>query len=293
MTRIVVGHRDGAVALAQARSIVADLASEWPDISITQRTIAPAAPAEATAALIDALKRNQLAIALVSLERLPVTLPEEVTLAAVTRRNEARSALLAKGVKDVSSLAAGTVIGVPGPRDAGFVAALAAGLEPVSLDDSVDSSLRRLAEGEYGALILPASALIDMDRRSVVEQLLDPEVFPPAAGQGSLGLLVREQDDAAFELAYTLQHRPSFDRVRSERAFTAALSGSDQVAKQGGVRTIGALATVTSDGELSLFGAVISKGGMMLQATTTGEASEAEDIGRELAQDFIQQLAAL
>jgi hypothetical protein len=50
-----------------------------------------------------------------------------------------------------------------------------------------------------------------------------PESFVPAVGRGSLGLIVREDDDMSFEIAYTLQHRPSFDRVAAERSFQQAL----------------------------------------------------------------------
>src|SRR5690625_3820973 len=90
MTRIVVGNRDGALALSQARSVVAELTDEWPDINFVQRTV-PAGADGDTAALLTALERNQLSIAMVSMERLPLMLPEEVTLVSVSRRFEAKS----------------------------------------------------------------------------------------------------------------------------------------------------------------------------------------------------------
>jgi hydroxymethylbilane synthase len=121
-----------------------------------------------------------------------------------------------------------------------------------------------------------------LDQRNRIDALVDAEVFPPAPGQGALGLLVREDDDLAFELAYTMQHRPSFDRVRAERAFAAKLAG----------HLVGALASVSDEGDLQLFGAVAADG-TSLQARTSGDAAEAEQLGAELAQDVEEQLAAL
>ena len=77
-------------------------------------------------------------------------------------------------------------------------------------------------------------------------------------------------------------HRPSFDRVRAERAFAAALPD----------RPVGALATVSDEGDLTLFGAV-AHAGRVLQARTTGDAAEAASLGAELAQDVAAQLDAL
>lgn len=292
MTRIVVGNRDGAVALAQARGIVADLASEWPELNLVQRTVQTGGT---DAALFQALERGQVNLAVLGLERLPVSMPEGLVLASVTRRVEARSTLLAKGARSIAELAAGTHVGVPGARDEMFIEALAPTLTAGSLAGALDDSLKRLAEGEYGALVLPASVLMDLDRRNAIEQLLDPDVFPPTAGQGSLGLVVREDDDAAFELAYTLHHRPSFERVTAERSFVSALHGAGLagVRVRDDVAAVGALATISGDGELELFGAVVAEGGASLQATSTGEVGEAADLGRELAQDFIQQLEKL
>ncbi len=295
MTRIVVGNRDGALALSQARTIVAELTSEWPDINLVQKTIQSGAAGD-TAALLGALERNQLSIAVVNLERLPGTLPEGISLVSVTRRLEARSTLLAKGNKEFAALGDGARVGVPGPRGAQFLTAVAPSLQPVTLGATgLDDSLKSLAEGDVAGLVLPASMLIGLERRSLIESLLDAELFPPAAGQGSLGLLTREDDDAAQELAYTLHHRPSFDRIAAERSFASALEETalDQLMQQDGVPAIGALATVTGDGELTLFGAVVAANGSMLQATTSGEASEATDLGRELAEDFKAQLAKL
>ncbi len=278
MARIVMGNRDGAEALRRARSVLTELNAEWPDVQITQRTVR----AEAPAALIDALVAETLGIAVHRLDTLPLDLPDGIVLAAVARRQEPRSALVARGVTELGSLPQGATVAVGEGRDTAFLQALRPDLVTTPLTAAVDDDLGRLTREEVQALLLPAATLMVLDQRNRIDVLLEPEAFAPAPGQGAVGLLVREDDDLAFELAYTLQHRPSFDRVTAERAFAAALPG----------RLVGALASVSPEGELSLFGAV-AEGGTALQAETSGDAAEAAQLGRELAADVEEQLKAL
>lgn len=278
MARIVMGNRDGAEALRRARSVLTELNAEWPDVQVTQRTVR----AEAPAALIDALVAETLGIAVHRLDTLPLELPDGIVLAAVARRQEPRSALVARGVTELGSLPQGATVAVGEGRDTAFLQALRPDLVTTPLAAAVDDDLGRLTREEVQALLLPAATLMVLDQRNRIDVLLEPEAFAPAPGQGAVGLLVREDDDLAFELAYTLQHRPSFDRVTAERAFAAALPG----------RLVGALASVSPEGELSLFGAV-AEGGTALQAETSGDAAEAAQLGRELAADVEEQLKAL
>ncbi|MEX2501076.1 MAG: hypothetical protein WD336_01760 [Trueperaceae bacterium] len=278
MARIVMGNRDGAEALRQARSVLTELNAEWPDVQITQRTVR----ADAPGALVEALVSESIGIAVHALDTLPLELPEGVTLAAVARRQEPRTALVARKAKELDALQEGDVVAVREGRDTKFLAALRPDLVATPLTAHLEDDLGRLTRDEVQALLLPGLTLLMLDQRNRMDALLAPETFAPAPGQGAIGLLVRDVDDLAFELAYTLQHRPSLDRILAERAFAAALPG----------KLVGALATVTSDGELTLFGAV-AEGGSGLQARVSGDASEAEALGKELANDVLEQLAAI
>ena len=278
MARIVMGNRDGAEALRRARQVLTELNAEWPDVQITQRTVR----ADEPAALAEALTAEKIGIAVQPVDTLPLELPEGVVMAAVARRLEPRTALVSRAAHDLASLPAGSVVAVRAGRDSDFLMALRPDLTAEPLSSQIDDDLGRLTRDEVQALLLPGATLVILDQRNRIDALLEPEVFAPAPGQGALGLLVREEDDLAFELAYTLQHRPSFDRIRAERAFAAALPD----------RRVGALATVSEEGEMTLFGAVATDG-TSLQAQVSGDAGEAEQLGNELAQDVQEQLAAL
>lgn len=280
MARIVLGHRDGALATRQARTVLSELSAEWPDVQVVLRQVATKPGDDA---LLAALTDGSVAIAVAAVDTLPAKPPEGLSLAAVGRRVEPRMALVGKGRRSLADLPAAARVQVHAERDVRFLRALLPQAVAAVERGTFDDAMARLVAGDHDALLLPAALLIAIDQRERIDALLDTETFPPAPGLGAMGLVVRQDDDAAAELAYTFQHRPSFDRVRAERAFAAGLPEHD----------IGSLATINDEGDLALFGVVVTKDGTMLQATTSGDAKDADEIGSELAKDVREQLAAL
>jgi hydroxymethylbilane synthase len=279
MARIVLGHRDGALATRQARTVLSELSAEWPDVQVVLRQVAANGGVDT---LLGALANGSLAMAVAAVDTLPTALPAGLSLAAVGRRAEPRMALVAKG-RALGQLPNGARVRVHSGRDLAFLRAMLPGADADVWSGTVDEGLAGLVAGEHDALLLPGALLIAVDQRDRIDALLDATAFPPAPGLGAMGIVVRSDDDAAAELAYTFQHRPSFDRVRAERAFAAGLPDL----------AVGALATIDDEGDLELFGAVVTAGGTTLHATTSGDAKDADELGSELAKDVREQLAAL
>lgn len=265
--------------MRHGRGVMEALGEEWPDLHVTVRTLSGG---EGSTALLEALTASKIDVAVAQLDTLPPTLPDELSLAAVRRRAEARSALVAKGVSALPDLPDGSLVGVFSERDAAFLAAARGGLQTRLLKGTPEQHVALVTSGELAAIVMPAAALIALDLRNHLGAMLDLDAFTPAPGQGGVGLVVRTDDDLAIESVYPLQHRPSFDRIRAERAFAAAV----------GDLPVGAAATVTDDGELTLVGSVV-KAQASVQASVTGEAREAEDLGRELAQDVLERLKSI
>ena len=286
MSRIVLGTGGSALALAQSRNVLSELSAEWPDVQILPRTIKASARGQASEELLANLLNGRINIAALSLDELPASLPGGLELAAVSKRLEPRLALVSKGNRKLGELPSSATVGVLTARDGAFVQAARKGLTIGMLSGDLDEAFALFAAAEVDALVLPASHLIQLGFRQYLNALLDAPSLPPAVGQGSVALVVRDDDHLAADIAYTMHHRPSFDRTLAERSFAKALS------EQPG-SLVGALATVSSDGELSLFGALTELGGeLVIQAEVTGEASEARELGAELAQDVLEQIRA-
>ncbi len=282
MSRTLLGNRGSVLALRQARAVLSELNAEWPDVRITQRTVTTEHPDD----LLKALQNEKITVALQSLETLPFELPEGLMLAAVTKRLEARYTLISKGDKTLGDLVEGAPIGVSQVRDQAFLKVQRPDLDTAVLESNIDDMLERIATGDIGGVVLPVAHLIQLERRHRADRVLEIDTFPPSVGQGSLGLVVRDGDFLASDLAYTMHHRPSYDRVRAERSFAKALQEKPDYA-------VGAYATVATDGTLTLFGAIAEpSGAFSIQAEVSGDADEAEDLGKELAADVLEQLKA-
>lgn len=285
MRVIVIGARASLLAQAQTRWVVARLKENWPEAEFKIRTIsAEAASGLASAkALQEALGQREVDIAVHSLEHLPTGEVLGQHLIAVPKRIEPREALVGRIAKRLEDLPDGARVGVNTLRRKAQLLAYRPDLRVLNLEGDVDDRLAALGTGEYDALVMGAASLLHLDLRNRIDQLIDPEHLLPAPGQGALGLEVRQGDDWAEELAYSLNHRPSFDRIRAERTFLQTLEAGDNP-------PAAALATLESEDTLVLQGVVCSpEGKAFVRAEIEGDPEEAAELGRELAQDLLSE----
>lgn len=294
MRQIVVGTRGSTLALAQARWVVARLKEEWPETEFKLQPIKTRGDLEDgvlkgergffTGDLEQALIESRIDLAVHSLKDLPTSQPEALEIAAITRRVDPRDALVGRqDFKSLASLPAGAVIGTSSVRRQALIRAYRSDLVLRDLRGNVDSRLEALGRGEYDALVLAAAGLIRLDMRHRIDEFIAPELMLPAPGQGALALETRADDEIVLELAYSLHHRASDDRITAERAFLAGLGS-------GCMAPVGALASVSDDGTLTLEGCVAAlDGSKVIRASVEGEANEAEDLGSELAEDVLAQ----
>ncbi|WP_027876474.1 hydroxymethylbilane synthase [Meiothermus cerbereus] len=285
MRVIVIGARASLLAQAQTRWVVERLKENWPETEFKIRTVQSKNTSESSAAeaLRQALTTREVDIAVYSLKHLPTQGVPGINLVAVPKRVEPREALVGRTAKRLEDLGKGAVVGVNSLRRKAQLLAYRPDLNLRDLEGDVDDRLSALGTGEYDAVIIGAASLMRLDLRNRIDQLIDPEIVLPAPGQGALGLEVRQGDDWAEELAYSLNHRASFVRVTAERAFLRALGAGDECAAA-------ALATLESDDTLLLQGVVARPDGReLIRAEIEGDAEEAAELGHDLAQDLLAE----
>jgi hydroxymethylbilane synthase len=261
------------------------LKENWPETEFKIRTVQSKNASESSAAeaLRQALARREVDIAVYSLKHLPTQEVPGINLVAVPKRVEPREALVGRAAKRLEDLPKGATVGVNSLRRKAQLLAYRPDLSLCDLGGDVDERLSALGTGEYDAVIIGAASLMRLDLRNRIDQLIDPEIMLPAPGQGALGLEVRQGDDWAEELAYSLNHRASFVRVTAERAFLRALGVGDECAAA-------ALAPLGSDDTLLLEGVVARPDGReLIRAEIEGEAEEAAELGHDLAQDLLAE----
>jgi hydroxymethylbilane synthase len=97
------------------------------------------------------------------------------------------------------------------------------------LRGNVDTRLRKLAEGEFDAILLAVSGLNRLGLEGVIRERLSLDDFLPAPGQGALALQTRREDLGAAWVA-ALDDPMTALAVAAERGAMTALEGSCRTA---------------------------------------------------------------
>jgi hydroxymethylbilane synthase len=147
------------------------------------------------------------------------------------------------------------------------------------LRGNVGTRLRKLDQGEMHGIFLAQAGLERLGLLHRVTELLEPETFLPAPGQGALAIEGRD-DRRTGEILAPLDHANTRACVTAERALLATLEGGCQV-------PIGALARLDGD-LLRLDGLVVDPdGSTLVRGDEAGPADEAAAIGARLAERLL------
>jgi hydroxymethylbilane synthase len=99
-------------------------------------------------------------------------------------------------------------------------------LELAELRGNVDTRLRKLADGDYDAIVLALAGLRRLGRDREASGVLEVDDFVPAAGQGILALESRGDDARMVALAQRISDESTVARLHAERAVVKILGTS-------------------------------------------------------------------
>ncbi|MHC5597610.1 MAG: hydroxymethylbilane synthase [Nostoc sp.] len=289
---IRIGSRKSQLALVQTYWVQEQLQKSFPDITFEVHTMSTQGDKILDVALAKigdkglftkelelGMLNQEIDFAVHSLKDLPTHLPEGLTLAAITERENPADALVVHEKhkdKQIDTLPEGAVIGTSSLRR---LAQLRHHFPHFTFKDVRGNLITRLAKldaGEYDALILAAAGLERLEMSDRIHQVIPKEISLHAVGQGALGIECRADDSELLSLLKAIEHPQTRDRCLAERSFLRSLEGGCQV-------PIGVNTEISGE-NLTLTGIVASVDGQKLvQDTVTGIANNAEALGIELA----------
>ncbi|MGH7140120.1 MAG: hydroxymethylbilane synthase, partial [Pirellulales bacterium] len=232
-----------------------------------------------------ALLRDEIDLAVHSLKDLPTEPVDGLELGAIPPRASTADALVSDKWPALAELPPGAAIGTGSLRRSAQLWHVRPDLRMLDIRGNVDTRLRKLADGEYDALILAEAGLQRLGLDQHISEILPDTVMLPAVGQGALGIEIRSANTELRSLLAPLDHAPTRAAVAAERSLLAALRG-------GCMAPVGAKGTVDG-GQLNLRGVVLSSdGSVRLEAQQIGSPNDAETIGRLAADDLLAQGAA-
>jgi hydroxymethylbilane synthase len=228
-----------------------------------------------------ALLSGEAEIGVHSAKDLPAELTEGLVLAAVPKREDARDAWIGVG-SSLDEVPEGARVGTASLRRQAQLLAARPDLEVSELHGNVDTRLRKLAEGELDAIVLAVAGLRRLARADEIAFPIPEDAMTPAAGQGSLLLQIRDEDEDALRAVDPIVDEAALRELTAERTVVALLGA-------GCASPIGVHGRVDARKDRMQLDAFIGlpDGSEWVRDSIEGDSTEPTRLGAELAQRLI------
>jgi hydroxymethylbilane synthase len=225
-----------------------------------------------TKELEDALLDGRIDIAVHSSKDMATVLPEGLEVSTFLPREDARDAFIGKLAPSIAELPHGAVVGSSSLRRQALIRRMRPDLQVVIFRGNVQTRLRKLDEGIATGTILANAGLRRLGLTHIITHLMPLDLFPPAPGQGAIGIETRSADRAVKDMLSAIHHAPTGHALTCERAYLRTLDGS--------CRTPIAGHAVVEGDHLSFSGVILSVNGREVhEVRREGKVADAEAIG--------------
>jgi hydroxymethylbilane synthase len=236
---LVCASRASALAMWQTRTIMARLAAGGIASTVLNITTKGDAVQDRSLAAIgtDSLFVKELELALRdgradyavhSCKDLPSTLPDDMTLVAVTAREDPRDTFCSERFATFADLPPGARVGTSSPRRRAQLAARRPDLRFDDIRGNVDTRLRKLRDGDYDAIVLAAAGIKRLGLSATYTVPFGLDTIVPAVAQGALAIEMRAGDPHLARIRALLNDPIAELAVCAERAFLRTLRGGCQ-----------------------------------------------------------------
>ena len=295
ITNITIASRESALAMWQAEHIKSKINQFYPDIKINikgfktqgdilldQSLAAIGGKGLFIKELEQALLAKKADLAVHSMKDLPMDIPDEFQLIAITERGDPRDAFISNNFDSFDDMPKGTIIGTSSLRRQSQIKATYPYLSIEPLRGNLQTRLKKLDEDQYGAIILAAAGLIRLGLENRIKKYLETEISIPAVGQGALGIEVLAGNEELNKILLELNDDDTSRCVLAERVVSRSLAGSCTA-------PLGAYASI-SNNDFIIKGFVASPdGAQIIYAETTGDKSDFYELGESLSQILIDK----
>ena len=294
MRKIKIGTRGSALAMVQTNQAVDLLKRHHPNQSFEIVEINTAGDLDAsrplvnfgagafTARLEQELLVGNIDAAVHSAKDLPSSMNDDLKIAAVPSRGPVEDVWLSRHGISLKDSKAGTIVGTSSPRRRAQLLNMRPDFKVQPIRGNIETRLDKLKSGQYDAIVLAKAGLVRLGLRDNINEILPPESFIPAPGQGALAFQIRAEDKEAEDMFSAIKNPQSLRCLEIERGLMRKLNA-------GCSTPLGALA-VFDDKRITLRAVVLDPDGRQrLYAENKISASQSDGL---LINNVIEKLMA-
>ncbi|MCI5075516.1 hydroxymethylbilane synthase [Oricola sp.] len=227
-----------------------------------------------TLELEEQLRDGRIDLAVHSSKDMPTVLPDGLAITAFLEREDPRDAFISTKATSLHDLPQGAVVGSSSLRRQAMIRRLRPDVSVVQFRGNVQTRLRKLQEGVADATLLACAGINRLGMREIITDLMEPDYFLPAPGQGAICIEGRAGDPRTDTLVEPLNHETTATALACERGFLSELDGSCRT-------PIAGLATVDASGIVFRGMVLTPDGAEAHEIAFSGATGDAAELGRE------------
>lgn len=243
MNKLIIATRQSKLALWQSEFIKEELQKAYPNLEVVLKPMTskgdkildtPLAKIGGkglfTKELEDSMLEGTSHIAVHSLKDVPMEFPQGLKLAAITKREDVRDALLSQKYEDIDALPQNAVVGTTSLRRRMQILRYRPDLKIKNLRGNVNTRIRKLKDGEFDAIILASAGIKRLGLQDEVNYFspISTDIMIPAMGQAALGIEI-VNDMQIEKIIDVLKDEQATIETTVERDFVRVLEGGCQV----------------------------------------------------------------
>lgn len=247
-----IGTRGSKLALAQTTQVMEYLKKLHPEVDFKIEIIKTEGDQDAVTSLDkmggvgvftrkieQELLDGNIDIAVHSAKDLPSVMADGLAIGAVPMRESCSDAWISRDGSSIHEIQAGALVGTGSPRRRAQLLCMRPELKVENIRGNVDTRLKKIKDGQYDAILMAHAGLKRSGLDKHITQVLPPDRFIPAPGQGFLLIQIRSNDSEAVEITKGLNHEASRRCLNIERMLLEKLQAGCSAAVGGWARFSG------------------------------------------------------
>ena len=221
------------------------------------------------------LKEKKIDIAVHALKDMPAIETEGLKTNTFLERNDPREILITNNKKRLKELKTNAVIGTSSLRREFQIKSIRTDINCKLIRGNVDTRIKKLKDKLYDAIVLSYAGIKSLQMSNHISEIFSVEDLIPSAGQGTISLQCRENDNEIISLLKKINHEKTYQRVIAERNVLKILEGDCETAV--GVHAIINGKKITLEAELFSI-----DGTQRFYEKKSSEIENAEALGKEV-----------